>query len=115
LENVIIGNGVTIIGREAFQYQHEKLTGVTLGNKVAIIGNGAFRDNQLTSVTIPNSVTAIGNWTFQNNPLTSVAIGANVDLEEDTFPGYLLSVYTANNKAAGRYTRPNTGSGWTKQ
>jgi hypothetical protein len=129
LASVTIPNSVTTIGERAFAgNRFSKLTSVTIGNSVTTIGERAFEFNQLTRVTIPNSVTEIGRWAFyNNNQLTSVTIGTNVDIKEPAFwsddvnSGYFISIgfenaYDNNGKAAGTYTRPNTGStAWTKQ
>ena len=58
----------------------ETITSVVIGDGVTSIGNNAFRGcTGLTSVTIPNSVTTIGNWTFYNcSGLTSVTIPNSV-------------------------------------
>lgn len=48
-------------------YGCSKLTNVTIGNSVTIIGSYAFEAcSELTSITIPNSVTKIGRWAFRN-------------------------------------------------
>ncbi|MCL2793086.1 MAG: leucine-rich repeat domain-containing protein, partial [Spirochaetaceae bacterium] len=49
-----------------------------IGNRVATIGNMAFRDNQLSSIVVPNSVTSIGEGAFWGNQLTSLTIGNRV-------------------------------------
>ena len=59
LTRVIIGNGVTTIGKNAFGGL-SSLTYVTIPNSVTTIRESAFHDcNSLTYVTIPNSVTTI--------------------------------------------------------
>ena len=67
IKRIIIGDGVTTIGRYAFA-GCIFLTSVTISNSVTTIGEYAFRDcSVLTSVTIPNSVTTIGDNAFTNN------------------------------------------------
>ena len=76
---VIIGNGVTTIGKKAF-YGCNSLTYVTIPNSVTTIGESAFHDcSSLTYVTIPNSVTTIGKNAFERcSSLTYVTIGNSV-------------------------------------
>ncbi|WP_257880902.1 leucine-rich repeat domain-containing protein [Prevotella melaninogenica] len=73
IERIIIGDGVTTIGVNAFS-DCDNLACVTT------IGGGAFSDcSSLTSVTIPNSVTEIGGYTFSGcSSLTSVTIPNSV-------------------------------------
>ena len=79
LTSVTIPNSVTTIGEEAFNIC-SALTSVTIPNSVTKIGRGAFSGcNTLTSVTISNSVTYIGNYAFYNcNRLTSITIPNSV-------------------------------------
>ena len=64
LTRVIIGNGVTTIGKNAF-VGRSSLTSVTIPNSVTTIGESAFHDcSSLTYVTIPNSVTTIEKNAF---------------------------------------------------
>ena len=66
IENIIIGDGVTSIGDEAFWYC-PSLTSITIRNGVTSIGGWAFANcTSLTSVTIPDSVTSIGGYAFNN-------------------------------------------------
>ena len=79
IKSVIIENGVTSIGRCAFE-NCKSLTSVTIGNSVTSIGFSAFSDcTTLNSVTIPNSVTSIGDSAFNGcTSLTSVTIPNSV-------------------------------------
>ena len=79
VKQVIIGDGVTTIGKRAFS-DCSSLTSVTIGNGVITIGWGAFYNcPYLTSVTIPNSVTTIGGMAFYRCfSLTSVTIPNSV-------------------------------------
>ena len=78
LTSITIPNSVTSIGASAF-YACTGLTSITIPNSVTSIGNEAFGALNLTSVTIPNSVTSIGDKAFVHcEKLTSVTIGNSV-------------------------------------
>lgn len=66
VEEYIIGNSVTSIGKYAFEYCRN-LTSITIPESVTSIGEWAFSNcSSLSSVTIPNSVNSIGDEAFQN-------------------------------------------------
>ena len=79
VKQIIIGDGVTTIGRCAFIYCSTP-TSVTIPNSVTTIEMAAFADcSALTSVTIPNSVKGIGDRAFEDcSSLTSVTIPNSV-------------------------------------
>ncbi len=79
IKKVVLSNGITSIGSEAF-YRCENLTSVTIPNSVKTIGGMAFYGcSSLKSVTIPSSVTAIKNDAFQYcSSLESVSIPDSV-------------------------------------
>ena len=78
ITNVIIGEGVTSIGRDAFGGW--SLTSITIPNSVTSIGEYAFGScHALTSITIPSSVTSIGEHAFGGcSSLTSITIPEGV-------------------------------------
>ena len=75
IQTVIIEDGVTYIGMDAFY--GNSFTSVTIGKSVTTICDDAFsRCRNLTSITIPDSVTYIGRNIFYNcKSLTSAIIG----------------------------------------
>ena len=79
ISNVVIGGGVTKIGKLAFS-GCSGLTSITIPNSVTSIGEKAFLSCYgLTSVTIPNSVTSIDKSAFYGCfGLTSVTIPNSV-------------------------------------
>ena len=77
--DVVIPDGVTSIGKEAFDCC-KALTGITIPGSVTSIGDAAFYGcKSLTSITIPNSVTSIGDSAFCGcEALTSITIPDSV-------------------------------------
>jgi len=66
ITNVIIEDGVTSIGNDAF-YNCSSLTSITIPDSVTSIGAVAFSNcTSLKSITIPNSVTSIGWVAFES-------------------------------------------------
>ena len=64
IHTVMIGDGVTSIGNEAF-FDCDRLACVVIPDSVINIGEAAFMScDDLTDVTIPGSVTTIGNAAF---------------------------------------------------
>ena len=79
IQTVIIGEGVTSIGENAF-YECRALTSVAIPNSITSIEGGAFFNcGSLTSVVIPDSVTSIGTGAFSwCESLTSMTIPDSV-------------------------------------
>jgi hypothetical protein len=75
--NITIPDGVTSIGRMAFQ--SSTITSVTIPNSVTTIVEYAFYNSRsLRSVTIGNGVTSIGDFAFDTNiALTSITFAAD--------------------------------------
>ena len=94
VKTVILENGVTSIGDDAFS-QCSNLSSVNFGNSVTDIGKFAFLGCGLTSVEIPDSVISIGKDAFsQCSSLTNVKIGNSVTSVGD-YAFYLCSNLTA--------------------
>ena len=115
VDDLVIPNGVTEIGFQAFAYC-TSITSVTIPEGVTSLGKGAFLGcsnlssiklptsltnlgtytffgcSNLTSIKIPNNVTIIGEYTFENcTNLTSVEIPSSV-----TYIGYEAFAYCRN-------------------
>ena len=89
IKTVIIEEGVTRIGEDAF-YHCSGLTSVTIPNSVTSIGQSAFSScSCLTSITIPNSVTSIEYYAFWGcSGLTSITIPNSVkSIGQEAFKG----------------------------
>ena len=64
INTVIIEDGVTSIGSNAFYYM-QKITSVTIPDSVTEIGNSAFAGcSSLASITLPDNITSIGSRAF---------------------------------------------------
>ena len=79
MTNVEIGDCVTSIGNNAFQYC-SGLTSIEIPSGITSIGQWAFSDcRRLTSIEIPSGVTSIGSSTFYYcGSLTSITIPSGV-------------------------------------
>jgi hypothetical protein len=88
IKKVVINNGVTDIGYNAF-YNCTGLTSVTIPNSVTSIGTYAFSGcTGLTSITIPYRVTSIGYAFYGCIGLTSITIPNSVTtIESAAFDG----------------------------
>lgn len=89
LKTVEIGNTVTTIGENAFEYCR-LLQSVKIGSSVKSIGMEAFADcSSLRYVVIPSSVRTIGNGAFARcSNLQSIVIDGAAPFNEDRFRGY---------------------------
>jgi len=77
LSSITFGNNVEIIGQGSF-VNCVKITAITIPNSVTVIGNDAFNScSALTSITIPDNVSEIGGWAFYKcSSLNSVNFNA---------------------------------------
>lgn len=76
IRSVVIGDGVTSIGKSAFA-QFSTMTSLTIGKSVTMIEEKAFFDcNALPSVVLPSSVTYIGEAAFWCESLSSITCEA---------------------------------------
>ena len=105
VKKVVIENGVTYIGRDAF-IGCRYLTYVSIPNSVTRIGEKAFAGcSSLVSITIPESVTSLGAYAFSHcSGLTAITIPNSVtsigdyafancnSLTSFTFPNSVTSV-----------------------
>ncbi len=83
LENAVIGDSVITVASEAFD-GCANLSGLTLGSSVTEIGPSAFASTSVTELVIPDSVKRIGSYAFFDcDDLESVTIGSVVELIED--------------------------------
>jgi hypothetical protein len=94
ITRVVIANGVTTIGENAFMGSSltsiqipdsvtriedfalawSKLTNVKIPDSLISVGSHAFSGNELTSLELPDSLISIGSFAFERNKLTSLVI-----------------------------------------
>ena len=118
-KNSTIPNGVTSIGRSAFE-GCSGLTSVTIPNSVTSIGNYAFSySSSLTSVTIPNSVTSIGSSAFYGcSGLTKIIseIENPFSISDNAFYCYGKDIYASATLVVppGKKSAYQSKAGWNK-
>ncbi len=90
---IVIENGITSIGNNAFG-AFKELKEVVIPASVKSIGSGAFKNNEkLTKVTIPSAVTVINNDTFSGcSSLSSININEGItSIGANAFNGTKIS------------------------
>jgi len=87
VEKIIIPDGVTEIGHEAFK-DCKNLTTVTIPDSVKRIGNNAFAGCvSLKEISIPNGVNRIESYAFRRcTNLTEINLPVNCQYERSSFP-----------------------------
>lgn len=109
LTNVILPSNATEIGsyifnntgNDGFSIENTTLTSIIIGDKVTVIGYGAFRSCiGLTEIIIPNSVTKIGESAFSECVnLAKISISDNVtSIGEGAFSGCNINEFIVSEK-----------------
>lgn len=66
IEKIVVGEGITRIGNEAFRWAN-KAVSISIPSTVTSIGDGAFENcTSLTGVTLPSGLKSIGKKAFEN-------------------------------------------------
>jgi len=81
IQSVVISNGVTYIGENAFYY-FDNVTSLSLPNTLIEIGEDAFYHCSMTSLVIPNSVTTIGWSAFDACAIVNLTVGTGLVTDE---------------------------------
>lgn len=90
LELDVLVNGLTEITKDYVQqFDHYNLNEVIIPNGITSIGEEAFEDcTRLKNITIPDSVTSIGSWAFfRCYSLKNLAIPKRTNIGFNTFAG----------------------------
>lgn len=89
LRNIVLPEGLTAIGPNAFEFCEDSISGGTKGSGTTIvfpstlkeIGADAFDGTDLVDVTLPDGLTTIGRWAFaQSDIIETVTIPASVSM-----------------------------------
>ncbi len=93
IESIIVEDGVTSIGDEAFR-GCTSLTRTTITDDVTSIGHHAFYEcKSFAGIILPDSLVSIGGWAFSNcESLTAITIPASVTSIEDGVFAYCDSL-----------------------
>lgn len=92
VNNLIIPNSVTSIGKGAFEYNY--IDHLQVGNHVQQIGENAFNGNDLTSLILPDSLQSIGRRAFSDNLFRKVVVpNKKTKVDVRAFDGFTVKVY----------------------
>lgn len=86
IKSVVVEEGVTSIGRNAF-YHFTKLESVTLADSVTSIGDSAFNSCNVKNIDLPSGVTKVGSNAFKFcQSLEKVTVQSDtIDIADDAF------------------------------
>lgn len=91
ITNIVVENGITHIGRNAFLYADAKA--VSLPHTLTSIDASAFHNTKLTNVIVPSSVESVGYNAFAYTPLQNLTIDDQTLFEKyDSKTGFLTGV-----------------------
>ncbi|WP_461255657.1 leucine-rich repeat protein [Treponema sp. R80B11-R83G3] len=88
----------------------EQQSDINIPAGITFIAEGMFVNKELSHVIIPAWINIIEKNAFAGNPLISVTIGANVEIDNEAFPGNFADAYTSYGKSAGTYSRSDVSS-----
>ncbi|MDO4977375.1 MAG: leucine-rich repeat domain-containing protein [Eubacteriales bacterium] len=95
IKTLIIEQGVTHIGSDAFGDDHCRFTNVVLPSSCISIGENAFSScEQLTDITLPEGLKTIGNYAFASSGLKSVTLPSTLTSYGDCIFSYCPSIST---------------------
>ena len=100
LKTLVLGDGITSIGVDAFR-DHTLLSQVTFGANIVEIGNYAFSScNNLDDVTLNSKLQKIGDMAFYGTGLTSLTLPNSVKSIGDSAFGNCnaLTIYVSDQK-----------------
>ena len=109
ITEVVITNGVTSIGSEAFAWCRS-LTRINIPDGVTSIGSSAFSScSSMINITIPDSVTSIGNlafgWCYNLNNV--FILGDSISFGSSVFNSSDVTIYCYQNSSAASYAADN--------